>query len=291
MSQVFFNYMSVAVMVVLFYIEQFSGIPLIKALIQSLSHNPDREIVYLVVFYNFAIPLLASLFYSRIYSILNRFWPPTKEEALAKIKFIKDHSLDDPAAALIMVEKELLRLIRRFPEYLSGLRIRETGSGAGGDIAHYHVAFQDISREIAYILSDIAGLELEKESGAALLKLLNIQELITALEQNLVAFSEIAVKSGEPEMLARFFLVILESQEFLLLHAVDTLAGNDSEDLTILKTLTADNGETVKQVRTRYLEAEKDFALHEKATLYKLSSLFERTVWLLNRLSSVVGSI
>ena len=287
MNQVFFNFMSVIVMVVLFYVEQFSGIPLVKALIQSLSDNLDKAIVYLVVFYNFIIPILASFIYNQIYAFLNHFWPPTEEESLAKIKFIKDHTLESPEAALIMVEKELLRLVGRFPEYMSRSREQINETGREHEIDPYHTAFLEISREIGYTLGDISELELNEDSSTGLLRILNIQELIIALEENLVSFASVVRKSGKHKVLEKFSLVILESLEFLLMQAVDTLTGDDTEDLAMLQAFTSDTGDAIKQVRVQYLEADKNFNLNDKATLYKLSSLFERTVWLLNRLSIV----
>ncbi|SDN80643.1 phosphate:Na+ symporter [Desulfonauticus submarinus] len=290
MSQVFFNYMSVGVMVALFYLEYCTGIPLVKALIKSLSSDPDKEIVCLVIFYNFAIPMLSFFCYDWIYALLNRFWPPTREEMLAKIKFIKDHSLDDPAAALMMVEKELLRLVRRFPEYPAAVKksLNRGGKEEVDGITHYHTAFVDINREIAYTLSDIAKLELDSDSSTELLKLFNIQELIVTLEQNLADLAPMVELSMRTESLKQFYLLLLESLEFLLLQAVDALAGDDRRDLEILRALTAVNSEAVKQVRSRYLEIGQNLDLQDKATLYKLSGLFERTVWLLNRLSESV---
>ncbi len=288
MSQVCFNAMAVVIMVFLFYVEVLGGVPLVKALIETLSPDLKKQIAYMVVLYNFGVPVLASFIYDHIQNLLNRFWPPTKEESLAKIKFIKDHTLNAPAAALIMVEKELLRLVGRLPRYMRETKASGDGLGGGEDIGPYHSAFENISREIGYTLSDISEKELNEDSSSRLLRLLNIQELIIALEQNLTDFTSAARETGDNQVLRRFSTAILESQEFLLMQAVDALSEGDAEDMAILRTVTSDSGDMIKQVRKQYLEAEEGLDFNGKAALHKLSGLFERTAWLLNRLSVAV---
>ncbi len=290
MSQICFNITAVVTMVALFYLELFSGFPLVKSLIQSLSVNLDTQITYLVVLYTIGISCITSLLISPIYTFVNRFWSPTKEESLAKIKFIKDHALDTPAAALIMVEKELLRLVNRLPRYIGVLKAVVHGTKSEGDIAPYHQAYENISREIGYTLADISEKELGESSSARLLLLLNIHELIIALEQNVAAFAEAATEFSSRNTLKQFIAVVLESQEFLLMQAADALAGEGTEDMLILQNITSDSGAMVKQVRIQYLEAEQTLNFNDKAALHKLSGLFERNAWLLNRLSATVES-
>ncbi|MBU1247467.1 MAG: Na/Pi symporter, partial [Proteobacteria bacterium] len=288
MSQAVFNIMAVSLMVTLFYVEQLFGIPLVVALVHNI--HPDLEIAlaYLVVIYNTGIPAIASFIYTPILCVLTHLWPETQEEALGKIKFIKKHALDTPEAALLMVERELLRLVNRFPAYVQSMSGDKGTARSTKPIAPYHAAFANINQEIAYTLSDISEQNMGEHTSAHLLRLLNIQELLTALEQNLVSFCEAVEKAFPGNVIDRFITVLMESQEFLLLQSSDALAGGDDMDIAILKTITADNGDMVEKVRKQYLEAEEGLGLTEKMDMHRISALFERTTWLLNRLSVVV---
>lgn len=288
MSQAVFNILGLGFMVLLFYVEQLFGVPLVKALVLAMSADLEMGVVYLVVLYNWGIPALASFLYTPIQRFLEYMWPPTQEETLAKIKFIKDHALDSPDTALMLVEKELMRLVNRLPVYMKGVCALPEDNAKPCDISAYHTAFENIGREIGYTLSDISEQELDENTSGRLLRLLNVQDLLGALERNLVAFCEAACASSLGPSVARFLEVITQSQEFLLMQAVDAFAGNDLEDVSILRAMTSDSGEMVEAVRKQYLEAEGGLGFQEKAGLYKVSSLFERSAWLLNRLSVVV---
>lgn len=292
MSQAVFNVLAVVVMLFLFYVEQLFDVPLVKALVLSLSAELEMGVAYFVVIYNWGIPALASFLYGPIQRMLNYYWPPTKEETLAKIKFIKDHAVDSPDVALSMVEKELLRLVNRLPGYMKGVvsNVEDAFVGESEDceVGPYHVAFENISKEINYTLSDISEQSLDEATSTKLLWLLNVQDLLVALEQNLVSFAETACEPGGSSYLTGFVEVIVQSQEFLLMQAVDAFTGEDKEDVSILKAMTADSGDMVEAVRKQYLEAEAGLGFQDKAQLHRVSGLYERTAWLLNRLSVVV---
>ena len=292
MSQAIFNVMAAFVMASLYYVEYFFGVPLAKALVLAMSTNLERGVAYIVVMFNWIIPLLASPAYGLIQRMLNHFWPPTKEETLAQIKFIHHHASDSPDAALMMVEKELLRLVSRLPAYINDIASKmETtleGQRKTCAVGPYHTAFENINKEISYTLSDISEHSLDEQTSAKLLWLLNIQDLLVALERNLVSFVERACEPVGSQSLDRFVDVLVQSQDLLLMQAVDALAGDDLEGLSILKAITSDTGDNLESVRKQYLEAEGGMTFQDKAQLYRLSGLYERTAWLLNRLSVTV---
>lgn len=292
MSQAAFNVLGIVVMVTLFYVEQVFDVPLVKALVLSMSSDLGMAMVYMVVLYNWGVPIMASFLYTPIQNVLNWLWPPTQEETLAKIKFVKDHALNSPDTALVLVEKELLRLVTRLPIYMQGVvaNIEEAFVGKRDvyDVAPYHAAFENINREIGYTLSDISEQALDEDTSGRLLRLLNVQDLVSALERNLVSFAEFACEPGGSARLTRFVEVIVQSQEFLLMQAVDAFTGEDREDVAILQVMTSDSGDMVEAVRKQYLDAEGDLEFQDKARLHKISGLYERTTWLLNRLSVVV---
>ncbi|MGE4292012.1 MAG: Na/Pi cotransporter family protein [Desulfovibrio sp.] len=299
MAQALFNVLGTLLMVALFYVETLFGVPLVMAGVTFLSPVLDQQVAYLVVLFNFTVPVVSQLLYDPLERVLVRFWPPTSEEALAQIKFIKDHTLDVPEAALLLVEKELVRLVRRLPAYVARAR-QKAGLGGLDDapgkvetLASYHAAFEAIGKEIGHILGGLSSRDLDGAASARLLRLLNMQELVTALEENVTAFCRAVAESAGPNasgVQRRFAQVLLESQEFLLLQTVDALAGGDPEDLALLAALTADSGGMVEKVRKQYLETETGLGFQDKARMHRNSTLFERSAWLVNRLGMALVS-
>jgi phosphate:Na+ symporter len=300
MAQAMFNVLGTLLMVALFYAETIFGVPLVLAGVTSLSPVLDQQIAYLVVLFNFTVPVVSQFLYAPLVRVLERFWPPTSEESLAQIRFIKDHTLDVPEAALLLVEKEQMRLVERLPAYV--VRARQKAGLDGGaampeesraeSLASYHAAFVAISKEIGHTLGGISGRDLDETASARLLALLNLHELVVALEENITAFCRAVAESAGPdasEPLRRFAAVLLESQEFLLMQTADALAGGDHEELALLATLTSDSGGMVEKVRKQYLDAEQGLGFQDKALLHRNSGLFERSAWLVNRLGSVLG--
>lgn len=293
MAQALFNVLGTLIMIALFYVETLFGVPLVIAGVTSLSPELDRQVAYLVVLFNFMVPVAGTLLYTPLERLLARCWPPTGEETLAQIKFINDHAMDVPEAALMMVERELLRLVRRLPSYVARAR-RKAGLDDGGGrhvetLASYHAAFEAIGREIGHVLRGLSLRDLDGAAGGRLLRLLNAHELVTVLEENVLAFCRAAAESARREdcpALRRFGIVLLESQEFLLLQTADALDGGGVEDLALLAALTADSGSMVQKVRKQYLDAEAGLGFQEKALLHRDSGLFERSAWLVNRLAA-----
>ncbi|MEF2144053.1 MAG: Na/Pi symporter [Desulfovibrionaceae bacterium] len=299
MAQALFNIVGTGILVALFYVETLAHVPLVLALITSLSSVLDQQVAYLVVFFNFMVPIVSAPLYGIIERWLNRHWPPTSEESLAQIKFIKDHTLDVPEAALLLVEKEQLRLVERLPAYVARARHNaglgeEAGRGAAQPtqpLASYHAAFEAISREIGHTLGNLSSRDLDEAASARLLRLLGMHELMVALEENVTAFCRTVSETARPgaaESVRRFASVLLESQEFLLMQTADALVGGDADDLAMLTALTADSGGMVEKIRKQYLDAESSLGFQDKAVLHRNSGLFERSTWLVNRLGMLL---
>ena len=298
-AQVAVTSLALTTLISLFYFEQLSGVPLVKAMLLALSSSTGWALIALVLLYSFTIALTGSLLANPIHALVNYLRPlkrqgeSSTEEGSARLAFIRKQTRFAPAVTLLMIEEELLRLFEQLPNYMRGLGDDILIEGEREEGLHkYHQSFTAVNREIGAALRDLSGEEMNKNTGTRLFRLLNIQELINALERNLLSFAEVAAETGLEgghETLRRFSSVIKESQEFLLMQAVDALFGNDRDDLTILQIITSDSGDMIKQVRMQYLETEQNLTLGEKSTLHRLAGLFERTAWLLNRLSVAVA--
>ncbi len=280
MSQVFFNVIGAALLTIMFYAEILLGVPLVKALSTTFADTMQGRMVAVVLIFNWGVPVISMPFFGLLERFLIRFWPPTPEEALSKVKYILDHAMDTPDTALYMAGRELDRLLGRLPRYMEALRqgLDQTRSA---DLTAYHISFQEIAVEIEAVLTELTDADNDRRTSGDLLSLKNRLDILRDLEESLHALCTHPATAGSGP--SRDFLrVILEGLDFLILTTVDAARSPEPDEASYLATLTG-GGELIEGVRNRYLSSEQGLDLHDKAGMYALSNLFERTVWLLGR--------
>ena len=288
MSQILFNLFGIVLFTSMFYIEIYGNIPLVKAVVAEISDNIKQQAAWVVLLFNFFVPLLLSFLFTPFSRMLAWFWPSRKEEELSKIKFIHEHAVDAPDTAILLIEKELLRLLKRVPYYLDRLR-PENRETPGIDPDKYHEAFRNVSSEVQSFIADILHRDLTIRVSENLLNIQDRHSLLIAVEDNayqLCKFLSGNVGSGESQ---RLILNIVESMDAILLMAVDSTESFDAADLDILSTLTADRGQMMEKIRRSYLSSEKGLSLDDRSLVLYITNLFERTVWSLGRYGSLLS--
>ena len=221
------------------------------------------------------------------YRILNHFWPPLEEEALSKIKFIHEHAADDPETAILLIEKEILRLLKRIPLYLDMLR---PGIKEGTvDIDTYHNAFGEVSSEIQLFVTDVFHKHLNLSTSETLLNVQNRHNLVASLEDNVYSLCKTLEGKTEQGESGKLSMNIVESLDAIFLTAIEATESTDEADLEILITLTSDRGQLMEKIRRVYLSSEKDLSLEERSLILYITNLFERSVWTLGRYGMYLG--
>ncbi len=285
MAQVFFNVIGAVILVPLFYAEIYLGVGLMKALVQRLSDDMDNQMALVMVLFNW-VPLGIAPFFDRLMRFLERRWPPTREEDLAKLKFITDLAPDAPATALELVDQETQHLLERLPAYLATMRTcLEQQGGTQREHAVLHGAFENISREVRSILDDITAQDLPDEVGVQLLATRRRFDNLVGLEDTVFTICDTVCRSeggGFPD----FAKVVLEALEFHLLTAVEAATSGSQEEVDLLMRMTEGRGETVERIRESHLVCCSTLPFTVKSDLNYIASLFERAVWLLNRLGA-----
>lgn len=222
-----------------------------------------------------------------LFGILNHFWPPLEEEALSKIKFIHEHAGDEPETAILLIEKEILRLLKRVPLYLE--RIRPEAIRGSIEIDAYHNAFSEVSSAIPSFITDVFHKDLNLSTTETLFNVQNRLKLVATLEENLYGLGktlEGKTEVGEQEIL---LMSIVESIDALLLTAIETTESDDESDLEILIALTSDKGQLMEKIRRIYLTSEKDITPEKRSLILYITNLFERSVWTLGRYGTYLG--
>ncbi|MBN2419425.1 MAG: hypothetical protein JXL81_08585, partial [Deltaproteobacteria bacterium] len=188
----------------------------------------------------------------------------------------------------LLIEKELLRLLKRVPYYLDCLR-PENRETRGIDTDKYHEAFRSVSAEVQSFIADILQRDLSIRVSENLLNIQDRHSILIAVEDNacqLCTFLSGSSGSGESQ---RLIFNIIESLDALILTAIDSTESSDTADLDILSALTADRGQMMEKVRRSYLSSEKGLSVDDRSLVLYITNLFERTVWSLGRYGSLLS--
>jgi phosphate:Na+ symporter len=283
MAQVFFDGSAGIIFMLLLYVEIYTGIPLIKVLFGFLFKDIAQQAAFVVIFMNILVPTLLSFILDPFYRLLERFWPPLEEEALSKIKFIHEHTAGDPDTAVLLIEKEVHRLLQRIPLYLEKLR-SDNNSDQGPSLESYHAAFAEVSAEIQAFTTDVFRQDLSLRTSEALINVQDRHNLVIALEDNcyriVETMRETAASDGKAAGLA---MNIAESLDAIILTAIDVTEDPDQSDLDILLSLTADRGQLMEKIRRSYLSSADGLGTEERSLILYVTNLFERSVWTLGR--------
>jgi phosphate:Na+ symporter len=281
MARALLNLFGVIIFVTLFYVEIVTHIPLVKSFVGFLSDDIRHQAAFVVLLFNFLIPFIFSFLLTPYYRILIHFWPPLEEEALSKIKFIHEHAADDPETAILLIEKEILRLLKRIPLYLDMIR---PGIKEGTvTLDTYHNAFGEVSSEIQLFIADVFHKALNLSTSETLLNVQNRHTLVASLEDNVYGLCKTLEGKTEGGESGRLAMNIVESLDAIFLTAIETTESGDGDDLDILITLTSDRGQLMEKIRSIYLSSEKDLSPEERSLILYITNLFERSVWMLGR--------
>lgn len=285
MFQVLFDSLGGLLFVSLFLVEVYLGVPLVLALVGWLASRLELQLALIYLVYNLTMATLFSLVLTPYQRLLERRWPPAREEDLAKVEYLQDHALADPETAIDLVVKEQQRLVSRFPDFMDYAR-DEAAPAIDFDTAHQ--AFAAVAAEIDEFLTGLVNKDTRPETSARLLNVVNRQTLIDGVETNLgslIATVQAADYSQELQALVGNFI---EGLDAILLSARDAFETLDPDDVDLLVDITGDRGQLMERLRATYLSSEGALDLRDKSALFYITTLFERTVWLLNRLAHLL---
>lgn len=279
-TQMFVDIFGSIIMVTLFYIEIYAGIPLIKAAIASMSSQVDQQMSYVCVLFNIISALFLTIVKKPLTLFLEWFCPPTQEEEWSKTQYLCDQFLDTSETALEMAVKEQTRLFSRIPLYMEEARKMDTGL-----LASFHKSFQSVSQEIDNYLSEILQTCHDHATSERTLTFKNQQGLIEELDQTLFDFTSKLISWKTDETAEHYKVSFLEGLDFLLLTACDTFDDPNAENSHLLFLLTGDRNELVQKMRNQFLASNQALSPDDRMTFLQVTSLYERAIWILGRIA------
>ena len=102
---------------------------------------------------------------------------------------------------------------------------------------------------------------------------------------SVVTSAEAVARGGKLEHLIENFA---EALDFLLMFTGDAARTLDRDRAQFVFDLSSDRGDMMGGIRTLYLARDQGLTADEKALLLRLTSLFERIVWMLQRYSDLL---
>jgi phosphate:Na+ symporter len=217
--------------------------------------------------------------------VLARLCPPTPVERMASPRYIRDARIDDPGTALVLAEKEQARVLAMVPLMLDARR-DGGGEGAGIPVEELREAARSLHVELAGFLADLLDQELDRTTSRQLLEVEQRQRTIHSLAEAVAEFARSLPTGPRSTYAAELVTDLTES-----LHALLSMAGQAAEtgDRTMsamLRQMTYERGDLKEKIRARFVSAPDAMDTREKSTLFHLTTLFERCVWMVNQLVS-----
>src|ERR1043165_5978987 len=116
----------------------------------------------------------------------------------------------------------------------------------------------------------------------------NRNAVIGLLEDNIAQLVAAVVHSPPSERLAPLVEGLVEALDFIVLPASDLTANLGKEDARLLAALCSDRGELMGKPRAAYTSGDRDLPAGDKSLLLDLTTLFDRAIWMLQRLAGLV---
>jgi phosphate:Na+ symporter len=282
-----FKIVGTALFVLLFYVEEHFDIPLVQELVRRTIPSLPLQLATVNLIFNGTMAVLAVMFASPIERFVLRTWPPSPVEDLSTPKYATHDGLGDPATAIDLLEKEQMRIIKRTRDYLALVRPHtpETFKFNPGSL---HRSFSLLFREIEHFYVALVGRHVDEATSERLGNVHGRQELLILVEDSLCQLSvsaEAIPSGGKLEPLVENFA---EALDFLLMFAGDAARTLDRDRAQFVFDLSSDRGEMMGGIRSLYLAPDQALAADEKALLLRLTNLFERVVWMLQRYADLL---
>lgn len=288
MAQALFNLVGAALFVGLFYVEKLTGLPLVQAAAAQVSEQLSVQAAFVAILFSVVTSVLLTLLAKPYQALIARFWPSTEEDMLSHTRYINEDALTQPETAILLAEKEHLRLAKRFPLYLDTLRTDRLVSGQPGPSV-YHAAFLGIGERLTGFLHDALRGAASVELAEKLLNLRNRQDLLAVIEEDLLRqYEALRARPGgaKATQLCAAIVEVLDTMLQTTLAAAET---GDRDELALLGAMTSDRGEMMEQIRKKYLATEEEVTTEDRALILHVTHGFERIAWSLGRYGELLA--
>ena len=273
-----YNVLICAVLVPLLYFEIHSSVPLVKASALALGLEPDQQLAAVYVFLClFLLPvMLAGLGLSA--SVLERLWPSSPADALARPQYIHDHASVDVETSVVLVDLEQRRAIQDLSAYFAAVR-------RGERIEPLRAGTRKLLSDITEFLYDLHTLHpmhgVEDQNT-----LRNRQKLVAWLEDALGTLCETLAGLDDRSALAELRTTVCESVDGVLLSLVHAMESDDEMTWELTQELTGDRSEMMRDIRTGYLASDPPLQKAELLNVLLITNAVEESFFLFSKMEN-----
>jgi phosphate:Na+ symporter len=272
----------------LLQLERIFDLTLIGSLIAWISATPNRQLALLYLASE-STPLLVHALAGRwVGRALDVLAPPAPGESLAHPRFIYPEAVNDPELALLLATREQQRVAQLLP----GTLPEGTPPPEAADIPPAQVGAIGVrlAAEIGMFLASVAGSPLAREQVDLLANLQSRNEVLRNLHETLSDLTRTIQEARPHPTAAALANALAEGLGALLLCVDDAAQSEDRFDIDLLLQLSSDRGDVVDGMRRRVIGAEDRSDPASQQSVYTMTSLFERTVWLIQRYANHLKS-
>lgn len=276
MYQVLYNVALSAVFVPLICIEANWGVPLMAEAVRASGLPLEQGLAAFVIFCEAVTAALQLATLDVVSRWVERRWPPTEVEALAKPRFIRDQALDDVETALQLVDLEQRHLLAMLSRYLDAVR---RGAKPGG----LRQATHEVLGRIAEFLDDLAARCQEGETDTHA-SIMTRQKLFVWLEDEVLQLCDVLHDLPPRSPLAAWSLAMVEGIDAVLLVLTDTLASGDAAAWPSTTQLMGDRSDVLRRLRDESLR-QPLLSADERSNALKLANTGEHVFLLISQLA------
>lgn len=280
--QALFNGFFAVSFALLLALELTTGIPLVKTLSETLATSIWQQLVIVVLIGNVATASFLSITLPLIARLLNGCCPLAKASDPALPKYIDGDNLLDPESSLDLASKEILELLQRLPKILDYHLSHGDGSEKEETLAREHANFRSICTEVNQYLLEMHEKKMSPETADKSLTIVESLQLIISLEEG--THQLITMPMASNEELNTLAQQICESQQFLLETILEAIDTSNQENVELLLKATHNIKPRINAIENSYMKKEALLSMANKSTVLTMTSLFERNMWLLQRL-------
>lgn len=280
MFQAAFNVVTALVLVVLFYLEAWAGLPLVRSLATALPGEPSLQLAYVHLLFNLIGAVLFMPLLGPCETLLTRAFPAPADEDDAQPRYLYDGAEAEPQSALALVDLEQARLAALLPRYCEA-----AATGASGQAQRTRQNFANLKRSIDEFLERLGHQNLSASRYEALAEAMNRQRLLEGLIETLEEMFAADQLGESSPGLVRLRSNVVEALHAVLLTLSDALSSHDELDRSLLRHATHDRSDLMRRLRSDYLAEDSNLATPQKMSLLSMINLLERAFWLLERLA------
>ena len=282
--QLMLNVVGITVCILLFYVEQWTGFPLMIGIVEKATASAHFQVVNLALYYTLVSTLILIVGNKYFLKLMDRLVGPEKDDP-TKVKYIQNAPINDPTICIPLVNKEQIRVMENLYGYIQ--YIRHTIENEENKNISNQKNYYKLNKEIENFLKKIQEFISDKHMFDCVLNLIHQNITIEYLGQTLGQFRiEISAKASEKSHPCRpIYEAMIEAFDIITYTAIETMKNSSPENIADLFNVTNDRTALILDIEKKILE--KLTINHEeiKSEFILLAGYFERFVWLSRELA------